>query len=216
MLRRLLPRLLIALLCGFVVFVILNVAAWYNLRGAYHVCRKQSFTRYYTLLRLREQIEDYRRDHEALPDELSEIPDFNSLRSLSDNPTADGWGNPIQYRRTGENYELFSWGRDGKPGGVGLDADLYHDGRNRELSLPTFSQFFLTNDESEVARDGFLRAGLMAGVLVAFITLLSLRDTEKSEEKMTTGRYVWFTFVVIVISSAVGIFLLPVHIPSGH
>ncbi|MCA9015891.1 MAG: type II secretion system protein GspG [Planctomycetaceae bacterium] len=216
MLRRLFRRLMIALLCGFVVFVILNLAAWYNLRGERNMRRNQDFTRLYGLRKLQVQIVDYHETHGALPDDLAEIPNAVATLNQPGEPLLDSWGNPFQYRRTGDDYELFSWGRDGKPGGVGLDADLYHDGRNHELSLPTFSQFFLTNDESEVARDGFLIAGLMAGILVAFITLLSLRDTEKSEEKMTTGRYVWFALVVIVISSAVGILLLPVHIPSGH
>ncbi len=38
----------------------------------------------------------------------------------------DPWGNPYQYRQPGEHgeYDLFSYGRDGKPGGSGEDADI--------------------------------------------------------------------------------------------
>jgi general secretion pathway protein G len=40
----------------------------------------------------------------------------------------DPWGHPYQYRvLTGEQanpFELFSLGRDGKPGGSGEDADI--------------------------------------------------------------------------------------------
>lgn len=39
---------------------------------------------------------------------------------------ADPWGNPYQYRQPGQHgeYDLFSFGRDGQPGGTGEDADI--------------------------------------------------------------------------------------------
>ena len=38
----------------------------------------------------------------------------------------DPWGRPYVYRVPGERaeYEVFSYGRDGKPGGTGEDADI--------------------------------------------------------------------------------------------
>ncbi len=36
----------------------------------------------------------------------------------------DAWGNPYTYVSTGSSFELKSLGRDGKPGGTELDADL--------------------------------------------------------------------------------------------
>lgn len=39
---------------------------------------------------------------------------------------ADPWGNPYQYRAPGQKgeFDLFSFGRDGKEGGEGEDADI--------------------------------------------------------------------------------------------
>lgn len=39
---------------------------------------------------------------------------------------ADPWGNPYIYRTPGANgdYDLFSYGKDGKPGGEEIDGDL--------------------------------------------------------------------------------------------
>lgn len=39
---------------------------------------------------------------------------------------ADPWGNPYQYRQPGEHgdYDLFSYGKDGRAGGEGEDADI--------------------------------------------------------------------------------------------
>jgi general secretion pathway protein G len=42
---------------------------------------------------------------------------------LSQTPV-DPWGNPYVYQADGSGYELKSLGRDGKPGGEGLDADI--------------------------------------------------------------------------------------------
>lgn len=38
----------------------------------------------------------------------------------------DPWGNPYQYRLPGRNgdFDLYSFGKDGKPGGAGEDADV--------------------------------------------------------------------------------------------
>lgn len=38
----------------------------------------------------------------------------------------DPWGNPYQYQRPGTNgeYDIFSYGADGREGGEGLDADI--------------------------------------------------------------------------------------------
>lgn len=39
---------------------------------------------------------------------------------------ADPWGNPYRYRHPGEHgeYDIFSYGADGQPGGEGTDADI--------------------------------------------------------------------------------------------
>lgn len=42
---------------------------------------------------------------------------------VSENPV-DAWGNPYVYSATGAAFQLRSLGKDGKPGGEGLDADL--------------------------------------------------------------------------------------------
>ena len=45
---------------------------------------------------------------------------------LSKTPPADPWGNPYVYKYPGENteFDLFSLGRDGQPGGEGESADI--------------------------------------------------------------------------------------------
>ncbi|MBS0213058.1 MAG: type II secretion system major pseudopilin GspG [Proteobacteria bacterium] len=40
----------------------------------------------------------------------------------------DPWNNPLVYKVPGESgpYDLISYGRDGKPGGDGVDQDIHH------------------------------------------------------------------------------------------
>ena len=37
---------------------------------------------------------------------------------------SDPWGNPYVYRSAGDGIDILSYGRDGRPGGSALDADL--------------------------------------------------------------------------------------------
>lgn len=45
---------------------------------------------------------------------------------LKKDPPLDPWGNAYQYRQPGtrSDFEIISYGRDGKPGGTGDDADI--------------------------------------------------------------------------------------------
>jgi general secretion pathway protein G len=36
----------------------------------------------------------------------------------------DPWGNPYVYRSAGDGIDILSYGRDGRPGGSALDADI--------------------------------------------------------------------------------------------
>lgn len=45
---------------------------------------------------------------------------------LEKNVPPDPWGNPYLYKNPGEHrdYDLFSYGKDGRPGGEGVNADV--------------------------------------------------------------------------------------------
>jgi general secretion pathway protein G len=49
----------------------------------------------------------------------------------------DPWGRPYVYRVPGHasEYDVFSYGRDGKAGGTGEDADIGFAGQAQEVSL---------------------------------------------------------------------------------
>ena len=71
----------------------------------------------------------YAQTNQAIPQSLQALP----RRSGYANKTTDGWGRPLQYDLSKEGViTLRSYGADGKPGGVGEDADIsvsYHSKR---------------------------------------------------------------------------------------
>lgn len=67
------------------------------------------------------RIRDYVAAHHRLPDNLSDLPKLIDNRSES---IVDGWGRPIQYEEDGQTVTLLSLGKDGRPGGAGLDTDI--------------------------------------------------------------------------------------------
>ena len=56
----------------------------------------------------------------VLPDSLNGLPE----RKGYDNETKDGWGRPLVYSSSGDEFSLESLGQDGAPGGSGPNADV--------------------------------------------------------------------------------------------
>ena len=68
------------------------------------------------------RIRDYYAKERRLPENLSVLPELRD--DNRDYSLADGWGRPIQYTIEGRTVSLLSWGKDGRPGGNGQDADI--------------------------------------------------------------------------------------------
>jgi general secretion pathway protein G len=63
---------------------------------------------------------------EALVTKPSGDPEAKNWRGYLPRTPKDPWGNPYQYLQPGNkgDYDLYTLGADGKPGGEGPDADL--------------------------------------------------------------------------------------------
>jgi len=57
-----------------------------------------------------------------IPDDLNDLPSIAGRASDAN----DAWGRPILLERTGDEVTLVSYGKDGRPGGAGLNGDLVH------------------------------------------------------------------------------------------
>lgn len=80
------------------------------------------------------KIEQYQQDVGSLPPDLEALVKApgNSAGWLGpyakESELKDPWGHPLEYHAPGTNapYDLLSYGRDGKPGGESVDADIRH------------------------------------------------------------------------------------------
>ena len=80
------------------------------------------------------KIEQYQQDVGSLPPDLEALVKApgNSAGWLGpyarEQELKDPWGHPLVYHVPGANgpYDLISYGRDGKPGGDSVDADIVH------------------------------------------------------------------------------------------
>lgn len=63
---------------------------------------------------------------EALVEEPSGQPEPHNWQGYLDSVPRDPWGNPYQYLYPGEHaeFDVYSLGADGKPGGEGVNADI--------------------------------------------------------------------------------------------
>lgn len=79
--------------------------------------------------KLVDAIEEYRAQNQKLPEKLDDLKYEGELK--------DAWGNELHYNvpGTGADYDLLSYGDDGKEGGSGLDADIWNHDNWKEAKI---------------------------------------------------------------------------------
>ena len=97
-----------------------GLIAWWCVRQFIPVIPPDSLT-YNSMHMIKRRILRYAHTHHELPKTLDELP---VIPGYSDRLT-DGWEERILYRTNDDSsITLTSYGKDGRPGGEGLDADM--------------------------------------------------------------------------------------------
>ena len=95
---------------------------------------------------IEELVHAYHAGTKALPKSLEEVRGALSLQASfqwdEKGRPLDGWGRPFLYSTDGAKFVIISLGRDGKPGGLGLDCDLSN---TNTWPANTFSQCYLND-----------------------------------------------------------------------
>lgn len=121
-------RALCALLIGLTAFCLALIAAW-RLTGAFPRHANYRISGLSRLLSVRDAVEDYRQKKGALPVTLADLTTDGTRCSRIDSRgfPLDIWGNRVTLSETDDGYCVCSLGRDGQPGGFGMDGDLCSD-----------------------------------------------------------------------------------------
>ena len=144
-------RLLDCTAIGLAMALTAYLCAWYSMRTHYGYRRPHQRV-FATLGNLSKALDEYCNKNGNYPEKLADLkrthPD--AVRLEDSGQVVDPWSHPYQYRAEGDHYTLFSFGRDGKRGGEGLDQDLAatdllpdYDSffRLPPVGIPTFWQF---------------------------------------------------------------------------
>jgi len=142
----------------------------------------------------------------SLPRSLSQV----KLGQDSDcSQIRDGWGRPFIYTVQGTHYRVVSYGQDGKPGGVGWDADISSDNPHPPKPQMTFHNFLTSPYTQDMVKTAYI-----SGVLAGLLCLVTVRP------KTLTWRSTLGLTVQIVATLAaaawVAMVITALHVPSGH
>ncbi len=131
-------RLVASSLTALLVFVATYLACWLDM-GYMHRMGSPHPYRLEEVRRIQHALTEYAKQNGAYPESLAEL----EVASRPWDPLCDWWNHPFRYKRTANDYELSSLGRDGKTGGVGLDSDIVIDKELKNVYVVrlTLSQF---------------------------------------------------------------------------
>ena len=198
--------LVMAFSTAVLVFILVYVSAWAEMRQqvamgdisppGIWIMRNDFF-------QIRQALADYRQKHGQYPESLNQVPELKEMRLI------DAWGHPYQYTKTENGYSLISLGRDGKPGGVGLDADIDSD-QEHILVEPTLSQFLFEAAGGRTLLNVALLASLFAG-LTCYIASGSREERPASVIALLLSIAVTTVGAVIV-----SFFLVTIYLAGNH
>jgi hypothetical protein len=206
-------RLAISATLGIVILVTTYLCAWLALRDHPNVQGFGIHLAQYQLARIGEMLDEIKEETGEYPSELSELQErgadefpFDESGQLS-----DPWDNPYVYQVSDGRPNVYSYGQDGKPGGIGIYSDIHMDRPGYEATRPTFHQFhFVLKTGKSV-----VLISLITGVLAAVVTY-RLCDPHRPGVSAKIGLLV--NMAIVTISALVFAVILNLFhsIPSGH
>ena len=200
-------RVVIAVCLGLIIFCVsLNVGIGgveYRLRFAQTRTAK-------TLKTVANEINVYRKRKGQLPASLKDVAALSGESSwIQDNGDLfDAWRNPILYQRRGANYVLISYGRDGKPGGVGLDCDSSSDDLKPQNAAMPFMQVV-----SHPAARVLIRASLFSAAVTFLLAFFLIKPKNLSFENIG---YVSTQIILTLLATWFFASLMALAATSGH
>ena len=202
-------RLLAALIVGLAVLCISLYVAWQNAIDA-PLARMQQFYTQRELEGLGAAISEYEKRLGKAPHSINDLGATNDdSYVLNARLAGDGWHKPFIFSVSETNAVAISYGRDGKPGGVGLDCDLSSTNWSPAESRPTFQQFLY-----DMPTRGMIKSSFGCAALSFLLALF----TTKAPPFTRSGiwRFALKIILVTVAAAFVATVITGLHVPSGH
>lgn len=205
-------RIGIALLVGLIVCGIAIVEAYDSLCGESYRFGSPQSTTFYFLNVIPGAICSYQDKYDTLPASLEDLKKFDEvglLRYDENGKVCDGWGRPFLYTVDGTRYVVTSYGKDGKPGGTGMDCDLSTIKLWPRGAVPTFLEFFF-----DMKTGGITWSCILSGILAALLTGYFMKIPASTPGEF--GKVAVKIFCAAVGSLIAAAVMSFHHIPKGH
>jgi hypothetical protein len=135
-------RLATALAMALAVFAVSTYVGWFVATPRFS---KQQLATAFMLQAIQSAVTSYLSVFEENPHSLGDLRIVSP--GLFERPNRDeildGWGQPFHTEFHEDSWLVLSYGRDGQPGGAGLDADISNLSASSQEYWPTFFQFLL-------------------------------------------------------------------------
>ena len=156
-------------------------------------------------------IQNYRGKYGKSPSSLAELLTISKHDSSwhgENGEPSDGWGRPFVFSFDGTNCLVTSYGRDGKPSGIGLDCDLTNVNPKPPQSLLTFDQFIKLR-----LATGIIRSCVFCGGLAFFLTVLTVKTPDlRGSGLVRLGLKIGATIIgALIAASFMAILEIPRH-----
>jgi hypothetical protein len=183
--------------------------AWQSVREVDAASFEQAVTKY-RLRQLNQTLTEYQQRFHTLPASLDQLWAMtNGVAPSSEEAGLDGWKRPLLFSTNGSDVIIMSYGRDGKPGGRGIDYDLTNKKLRPKESFPTFQQFLW-----DLPTKAMIVACLVCGALAFLLSLFAIEVPDLSLPSLAS---LGFKLVLTTIGAViVALIISAFHIPSGH
>lgn len=149
-------------------------------------------------------LDAYKKEKHTLPRRLEDLH-----IDLNDSVYSDGWGRHYLYQALGEHYVITSYGRDGVPGGIGLDADIKSDNLSPKEERVTFSQLIRLEGAEKM-----IQVAGISGVFATVLCFALFRPITASTPKM--GAIALQLLLLVAGASIVAAIVTGLHLPNPH
>ncbi|MCX5662281.1 MAG: type II secretion system protein GspG [Planctomycetota bacterium] len=180
---------------GAVAFALVCFLCWrdeipWTYRGS--VCRAQ-------IAQFTEAVKTHQQKTGELPTSLAAVPEIGQKYGGDPN---DPWERPYLYEVQGRDFDIVSYGHDGQPGGIGIDAD-YHGARPNDPvdRHSTLSQFIQTRSLWPV---------MIGGVMAAFPIVFAYGVTAPGESPSSIKKALMLLVVLVPVMALIGTFFAAV------
>jgi hypothetical protein len=208
-LQKLMLRFLIAAAVWLIVSGISIYVAWGNAADS-NDCRWEQYLTQHTLKLAAGSIAAYRQKFGVSPQslgDLAKIPNNDPFQLGDDEHPFDAWGHPMVLSTNTTNLVITSYGRDGKPGGIGLDCDLTTENWNPKEARPTFQQFL-----HDMPTGGMILSCFVCGSFAGLLSFLIVKIPDLSRYEMI--KLVFKLIVMVLAAVFMASVIAGLHIPT--